>query len=82
MGWVVPTAIVVAILVALGWRTGVVMRSERGQRRGAAPGQGRHVLRSEYFSGGGGGGEARDYTVPKDPQDYARLFVPKDKHGR
>ncbi|WP_348540152.1 hypothetical protein [Shimia sp. R9_2] len=36
-----------------------------------------HHLRSEYQSGVGGG-DTRTWKVPKDPQEYARLFVPKD----
>ncbi|CAM4219611.1 hypothetical protein [Palleronia rufa] len=67
-----------AILAVLAVRVRSVLRSERGTGRGAAPGRGHHVLRAEYFSGGGGGGEATEYRVPKDPQAYARLFVPKD----
>ncbi|MBO9476849.1 hypothetical protein J7382_04805 [Shimia sp. R11_0] len=37
-----------------------------------------HVLRSDYQSGMGGGAQ-RTWKVPKDPDAYARLFVPKDK---
>lgn len=37
-----------------------------------------HILHSEYHSGMGGG-ESRTWKVPKDPQAYARLFIPKDK---
>ncbi|ANP35002.1 MULTISPECIES: hypothetical protein [Rhodobacterales] len=37
-----------------------------------------HTLRSDYQSGMGGG-SVRTWKVPKDPQEYARLFVPKDK---
>ncbi len=81
MDWIVPALLGLAIMGLLAWRVATVMRRERGQAPGAPPGRGRHVLRSEYSSGVGGG-EAREYTVPKDPQDYARLFVPKDKHGR
>ncbi|OED47615.1 hypothetical protein [Leisingera sp. S232] len=35
-----------------------------------------HTLRSDYQSGMGGGA-ARSWKVPKDPQEYARFFVPK-----
>ena len=66
-----------AILGILALRTIWVVRAERNAPRGTEPGPGRHVVRSEYFSGGGGGGNATEYTVPKDPQAYARLFVPK-----
>ncbi len=34
-----------------------------------------HVLRSEYQSGIGGG-DTRTWKVPKDPQEYAKQFVP------
>ncbi|KIC19517.1 MULTISPECIES: hypothetical protein [unclassified Leisingera] len=37
-----------------------------------------HTLRSDYQSGMGGG-SARTWKVPKDPQEYARFFVPKRK---
>lgn len=74
-----PAVLSVLILGVLAVRAWMVMRAERGARPGAEPGQGHHVMRSEYFSGGGGGGETTEYTVPKDPQAYARLFVPKDK---
>lgn len=39
---------------------------------------GHHVLRSDYQSGMGGGAQ-RTWKVPKDPDAYARLFVPKSK---
>ena len=81
MAWAVPTALVLGIIAVLTARVVSVLSTERGRRSGTPPGQGAHLLRSEYFSGAGGG-EAKDYTVPKDPQAYARLFVPKDKHRR
>lgn len=53
-----------------------------GQRRNSSQGDGDnpdyHILHSEYHSGVGGG-ENRTWKVPKDPQAYARLFIPKDK---
>ena len=75
-------ALVAAILAVVCWHAVRIMRAEANAPRGSQPGTGHHVLRSEYFSGGGGGGEAKEYTVPKDPQAYARLFVPKDKGQR
>lgn len=68
-----------AIVAILAGRAVWVLRHERDGLRGSPPGKGDHVLRSEYFSGLGGG-ETREYKVPKDPQAYARLFVPKPKH--
>ncbi|SHI33254.1 hypothetical protein SAMN04488012_10146 [Palleronia salina] len=66
------------ILAILAVRAFIVMRAERDDRRGSDPGTGYHVLKSEYFSGMGGG-QSREYKVPRDPQEYARLFVPKSK---
>lgn len=79
MTGVVPLAAILSglILALLVARAFFVMRTERHQRPGSPPGKGVHVLKSEYFSGGGGGGQATEYSIPKDPQDYARLFVPK-----
>ncbi|MBO6896621.1 MAG: hypothetical protein JJ868_04525 [Shimia sp.] len=37
-----------------------------------------HTLRSDYQSGMGGG-SVTTWKVPKDPDAYARLFVPKNK---
>lgn len=37
-----------------------------------------HTLRSDYQSGMGGG-NVTSWKVPKDPQAYAKLFVPSDK---
>ena len=36
-----------------------------------------HTLRSDYQSGLGG--SVRTWKVPKDPDEYARFFVPKGK---
>ena len=36
------------------------------------------VIDAHYHSGGAGGGHSTQYRVPKDPQAYARLFIPKD----
>ena len=74
-----PAVLGVLIVGVLAVRAWAVMRAERGARPGAEPGEGYHRIRAEYFSGGGGGGETTEYAVPKDPQAYARLFVPKDK---
>ena len=74
-----------AILVLLAWRAGRVVRAERGARRGSPPGSGVHRIEAGYWSGGGGGGHDASFTVPRDPQAYARLFVPPqtgDDHDR
>lgn len=40
-----------------------------------------HTLRSDYQSGMGGG-SMRTWKVPKDPDEYARYFVPQGKTGK
>ena len=68
-----------AIIVVLAVRAFVVVRGEGEAPRGSLPGKGHHVIDSSYFSGGGGGGHAGEFRVPKDPQEYAKAFVPKQK---
>ena len=42
--------------------------------------QSHHVIRSDYSSNEKGGiTSTKTYVVPKDPQAYAKSFVPKDK---
>ncbi|RVT84514.1 hypothetical protein DXV76_12600 [Rhodobacteraceae bacterium CCMM004] len=69
----------IAILGVLAVRATIVVRRERGAPRGSLPGKGHHVIEANYFSGGAGGGHSASYKVPKDPQAYARLFVPRDR---
>ena len=78
MIWTTPIVVIsAAILVIRAVRAFVVMRRETGAPRGAEPGKGYHIIDSSYFSGGGGGGHQSSFRVPRDPQEYARGFVPK-----
>ena len=67
------------ILVVLGARAFFVVRKEKNTKRGSEPGTGYHEIEANYFSGGGGGGHQGSFKVPKDPQEYARQFVPKTR---
>jgi hypothetical protein len=67
------------IIVVLAVRATYVVRQEKDDQRGSLPGKGDHIIEANYFSGGGGGGSASSYKVPKDPQDYAKAFVPRNK---
>lgn len=71
-----------AITLALGiavavWRA----RSERrhGLFPGTEPGEGDHIIDNGYISGGPGGGHPTITRVTRDPQRYARAFVPRRK---
>ena len=72
-----------AILLVLALRTIQVIRREGARPpRGSPPGEGHHVIDASYLSGGGGGGHHATFTVPRDPQAYARAFVPKAARER
>ena len=78
-------ALCAAILVVLAIRTASVVRAERGARRGSPPGEGHTRVEAGYWSGGAGGGHDGHFLVPRDPQEYARRFVPRqtgDDHDR
>jgi hypothetical protein len=74
----------IAILSALVLLVSVLkaaqtIRQDRGRDpRGSAPGTGYHVIDASYHSGGAGGGHSAEFRVPKDPQEYAQMFVPKN----
>ena len=63
------------VLILLG-RAIFVVRAERKQRhRGAEPGTGYHIIHVDYSSGLSG--HSTSYRIPRDPQAYARRFVPQ-----
>ena len=66
------------VLLVAGLRAAQSIRADRRRGRGTHPGQGYTVIEADYHSGGGGGGHSMQVRVPRDPQAYARLFVPKD----
>ncbi|WP_135504966.1 hypothetical protein [Roseovarius aestuariivivens] len=76
MSWGTILLIVLIFLAAIVL-AGVSLRRDPG-RRGSAPGKGHHTLRSDYNSGMGGGNSA-EWQVPRDPQAYAKRFIPKGK---
>ncbi len=66
-------ALIVLVIGALA-RMG---KSKSIKLRGSDPGTGYHTLTSDYQSGMGGG-HVTTWKVPRDPQEYAKRFVPKD----
>lgn len=71
------TTVSTLIVVILLARAVYVVRGEaaQGPVRGSEPGEGYHTINTEYSSGLGG--HHTSYEVPRDPQEYNRLFVPK-----
>jgi len=66
------------VLLVAVLRGAQAMRHDTLSKRGSDPGKGYHVIDASYHSGGSGGGHSAEFRVPKDPQEYARLFVPKN----
>ena len=79
MDWtfiLVVSALIVVVAILRAWQS---IRHSSGTERGSLPGTGHHIIDAEYHSGGGGGGHSAQYRVPRDPQEYAKTFIPKDK---
>ena len=79
MLWTIITLGSGLVLVMMLARAVQIWRQEENAPRGTAPGQGHITIESHYISGGGGGGNSITYTVPRDPQEYAKAFVPKER---
>ncbi|HBG99701.1 MAG: hypothetical protein JKP98_20585 [Rhodobacteraceae bacterium] len=80
-GAFVIIALVAAIVAVLVVHTHRIIRAERGQKPGQAPGEGDYVFEVTYASGLGGG-QTAVVRVPRDPQAYARQFVPRDQRKK
>ena len=78
----VIVAISAAIVALVTLKALAVMRAERGRPRGVAPGRGHTRVEAGYWSGGAGGGHGGHFDVPRDPQTYARRFVPRSRGDR
>ncbi|RXV63230.1 hypothetical protein C6W92_10060 [Roseovarius sp. A46] len=70
------------VLLLAVLRAAQVLRQEResgsGARRGTEPGSGDSIIESHYSSGVSGG-QSMTYRISRDPQTYAKLFIPKDR---
>ncbi len=69
--------IVGALIVLFIGALAVMSKRKDTDQRGSEPGKGYHTLTSDYQSGMGGG-HVTTWKVPRDPQEYAKRFVPKD----
>jgi hypothetical protein len=74
----VTIPVLIVLIVAVVVVTGIMrQRGFKGTERGSDPGKGYHVLDSNYSSGLGG--HNTSWKVPRDPQEYARSFVPRGR---
>jgi hypothetical protein len=65
------------VILMLAARAVQAVRTERKAPRGVLPDRGDTLIDVNYSSGGGGGGHSTTIRVPKDPQEYAKAFVPQ-----
>jgi hypothetical protein len=72
----------VLVLVLLVFRAAQAVVTERKAPRGVDPGHGDTLIDVNYASGGGGGGHSTTIRVPKDPQEYAKAFVPLNRAAK
>jgi hypothetical protein len=79
MDWGAIVILSLAILAVAVISGAVALRQSRGTERGSLPGKGDHIIEVNYSSGAGGGGQSTTYRVPKDPQEYAKRFIPREK---
>lgn len=70
-----------AIALLLGLHARRIVRAERGQRPGQPPGEGEFLSQITYSSGLSGGNTAT-IRAPRDPQAWARQFVPRDRRKK
>lgn len=82
MSWGPIVLLSALILLVAVLRAAQSLRHSRGTERGSLPGTGDHILHADYSSGAGGGGQSTTYRIPRDPQEYARKFVPRDRTRR
>jgi len=66
------------VLLLAVLRAAQSLHQDRGTGRGTEPGHGDSVIESNYASGAGGG-QSMSYRISRDPQTYAKLFIPKDR---
>jgi len=68
-----------AIITIASINAYLAIRQSNDTERGSLPGKGKNIIEANYSSGAGGGGHSKTYTIPQDPQDYAKCFIPKRK---
>jgi hypothetical protein len=78
-GGALITILSALVLIVAVLRGAQAIRQDRAAGRGTAPGEGHSVIDANYSSGGAGGGHHMSYRIPRDPQTYAKLFIPKDR---
>ncbi|QBF32220.1 hypothetical protein [Thalassococcus sp. S3] len=76
MNWTLIILLSLAILAVSILSGALALRRSKNEGRGSLPGKGDHIIEANYSSGLGG--HSVTYRVPKDPQDYAKRFIPRE----
>ncbi len=74
--WIAAFIVVLLLARAVWVLRAEAARDDGGAPRGIPPGNGYTEIESDYSSGVGGGNQLT-LRVPKDPQEYARAFIPR-----
>ena len=74
--WIAAFIVALLLVRALWVLRTEAARDDGGVPRGIPPGVGYTEIESDYSSGVGGGNQLTS-RVPKDPQEYARAFIPR-----
>lgn len=77
MDWPVILILSALILLFALLRGLQALRHTKGEERGVDPGEGYTKIEANYSSGLGG--HSKEYSVPRDPQEYAKTFIPRDR---
>jgi len=78
--WLVIPGGIALIVILVGLLARSRARAESAKnRRGTDPGEGDQLIDSGYYAGGLGGGHGGVIRVTRDPQQYAKGFVPSGK---
>lgn len=77
MDWPVILTLCALVLLLAVMRGLQALRHTKGEERGVDPGEGYTKIQADYSSGLGG--HSTEYLVPRDPQEYAKTFIPRDQ---
>ena len=77
MDWPVIIGLSGLVLVLAVLRGLQALRHSKDSERGVDPGPGYTRVEVNYSSGLGG--HSGEYFVPRDPQEYAKTFIPRDR---
>ena len=76
MGSVTAIGFLAAVIALVALLARSRAKADLKDRRGTDPGHGDQLIDNGYISGGPGGGHPTTTRVTRDPQQYAKAFIP------